>query len=235
MTDQPIIAVDYGRGLVSFTEAAVALKTQALENVALIAKVSNAEQQEIAVAGQRDLRTVIKLVEDARKACKAPIIAIGKKIDAVEDAFSAELKREEMRVAKLVGDFQQLEIAKQKAAEAARKVELDAIEAERQRKLSTASSMDEADAIQKEFNDAAAALPAVEISKAEGQIVKEEWVIDSIREFELMRARPDLVRKVEFDMVALKAALSAGKLPGVTAHKVVKSSVRAGRMEVVNV
>lgn len=59
-----------------------------------------------------------------------------------------------------------------------------------------------------------------EISKAKGQTVKKVWVIDQINDFQLMKARPDLVRKIEWDMTGLKQALedSDGKVVGVTAH-----------------
>jgi len=59
-----------------------------------------------------------------------------------------------------------------------------------------------------------------EIMRARGQTVKKVWVIDQINDFQLMKARPDLVRKVEWDMTGLKQALedSEGKVTGVTAH-----------------
>jgi hypothetical protein len=48
-----------------------------------------------------------------------------------------------------------------------------------------------------------------------------------------MRARPDLVREIKFDMVGIKEELKRGmKLPGVTAREVVKSVTRAGRKEI---
>ena len=59
-----------------------------------------------------------------------------------------------------------------------------------------------------------------EIMRARGQTVKKVWVIDQINDFQLMKARPDLVRKIEWDMTSLKQALedSDGKVAGVTAH-----------------
>jgi hypothetical protein len=60
--------------------------------------------------------------------------------------------------------------------------------------------------------------------------------IQEIREWELAKARPDLVRRIEFDLIEIKRLLNTGvKLPGVIAKPVVKSSVRAGRAEIVNV
>lgn len=70
----------------------------------------------------------------------------------------------------------------------------------------------------------------VEISRARGQMVKKVWVIDQINDFQLMKARPDLVRKVEWDLVGLKQALADGhKLPGVVAHEDIGVGNRGGR------
>lgn len=56
------------------------------------------------------------------------------------------------------------------------------------------------------------------------------------RAFALMKARPDLVRKVEFDLRSIKEELERGlKLPGVEARQVLKSGVRVGRETVINV
>ena len=45
-----------------------------------------------------------------------------------------------------------------------------------------------------------------------------------------MKARPDLVRKIEWDMVAIKQLLDQGvKLPGVTAEEDLRIGVR-GKM-----
>ena len=68
-------------------------------------------------------------------------------------------------------------------------------------------------------------------TRASGQVVRKVWVIDQINDFQLMKARPDLVRKIEWDMVNLKAALesSGGKLPGVTAHEDIKAGTRQGK------
>ena len=60
------------------------------------------------------------------------------------------------------------------------------------------------------------------------------WVIDQINDFQLMKARPDLVRKVEWDLSALKEALGeSGKLPGVIAHEDIKVDNRGGKASAV--
>ena len=63
--------------------------------------------------------------------------------------------------------------------------------------------------------------------RAKGQKLTPQWEITRINEWELARAHPELVRRIEFDMPKVKAALSLlQKLPGVEAREVVAASVR---------
>lgn len=117
---------------ISFTEAAIALKNDALEKAAMIAKVGNADEQSAAVEAQQAVAGIVSLVEKARVACKAPVLDFGRKIDAEAAKFTVEIKEEQLRLAKLVGDFVQLEQAKAAAAECARRLEEEKIEREKQ-------------------------------------------------------------------------------------------------------
>jgi hypothetical protein len=68
----------------------------------------------------------------------------------------------------------------------------------------------------------------IEVTRSAGQTTRKTWVIKQINDLQLMRVRPDLIRKVEWDMVAIKEILNAGqKLPGVIAEEDFKVSVRA--------
>jgi hypothetical protein len=251
---------------------------EALEAAAIIGRVSTPEENARAVDAQRVVVAAKGLVEKARKQLKEPVLDFGRQIDATAKQLVAPLEPEEMRLAKLLGDYQQLQEAKRKAEEAARLLEEKRIEMERQnefarlrreqqaleqklmaeaaelsrkanevknaaerakleqlaqetkrqQELAAAQSLERMEAVQEKFDAQAQALPQVEAPvRAKGQAVSEEVVIDGIREFELMRARPDLVRKVEFDLLTLKKDLAAGtKVPGVTWHKETKSRVR---------
>lgn len=225
------------RRTVSFTDDAVALRETALDAAALIGRVSNPAEQEAAVEALKVLKGVEKTIEDTREACKEPILKFGRLIDDTAKAFRSPVVNERMRVEKLLADFQQLELAKARAAEAARQRELAELDRKRQEALAQAQTHDERDAINTRADEEAkAAKPAIVPVQAKGQIVRQQWAIRSIREWELAKARPDLVRKIEFDLVAIKALLNAGeKLPGVVAEPEVTSTVRAGRAQVVNV
>ena len=64
-----------------------------------------------------------------------------------------------------------------------------------------------------------------------GQTARKVWKITQVNDFVLIKSRPDLVRKIEWDMVALKQALddNNGKLPGVTAEEDYSMGARGGR------
>lgn len=129
---QALITRDDAALSISFTEAAIALKNDALEKAALVAKVGNATEQATAVEAQQAIAGIVSLVEKARVACKAPVLDFGRKIDAEAAKFVADAKEEQLRLARLVGDFVQLEQAKAAAAERARRLEEEKIEREKQ-------------------------------------------------------------------------------------------------------
>lgn len=128
---EALIRLDWQARLAAMTEAAIALKNHALEVAALIGKVNNATTQEAAVQAQREIAEILTQAEKARKAAKEPALAFGRHIDESARAFVQELKDEQLRLAKLVGDFQQLEQAKARAAEQARLAEERQIQEER--------------------------------------------------------------------------------------------------------
>jgi hypothetical protein len=131
MSDQAVIIRDDARLAVSFSQEALALKERALEVGALIGRVTDAMEQNAAVAAQTELQKILALAEKARKAVKAPIIDYGRKIDAAAEKFTDELKAEMLRISRLVADYQQLEAARVRAAEQARLAEAAKLEAER--------------------------------------------------------------------------------------------------------
>jgi chromosome segregation ATPase len=171
-----------------FTPEAIAAKEAALGMSGIIARVSNAAEQQTAVEAQRALRAAISAAEKARKEFKEPVIEFGKQIDATAKEYKAELEEEELRVAKLVGDFQQAELAKARAAEAARVLEQQKLEAERQAEIRRVAQEEAAKlaAIQKQADEAARAVR--EASNAEARAKAEEIQRDLDRQRELAQA-----------------------------------------------
>jgi hypothetical protein len=286
MNDQALIIRDDSKRVAIFTEVALTIKANALESSALIGAVRNSGEQESAVAAQKDLRRILKDAEDARKAAKEPILEFGKAIDKAAASFVAELKDEEIRIATLVGDFQQAEIKRIQAAEAAARLEAERVENERraelmriaraeamekarldaeakaaaeaaakatseaeraraaalqadidrQRALSESKTMEAMDAANTAADQAAKDIPKVESNRVEGQSVRQPWEITVTNIWDLARAHPFCV-KIEARLKEIETLLDAGtKVAGVTAKRVVKSTVRLGpKREAINV
>lgn len=254
-------------------------KDDVLYDATLIEYVNDPETHDQAVLVQRDLRECRTRIESSRKEIKAPVIKLGKLIDAVAATEDKELEVEENRIQSLVNDFQALELAKARAAENARRLEEERLERERQaelrrlqeiedakrrviqaqesaaalaaqqarnaaeaeaaaslqreiqrqKELADAESIEKLEAIHEKFNDAAAALPRVEMHRAEGQRVVEDWEIVVTDIWALARAHPACV-KIEPRLSEIKAMLKLGqRVAGVTAKPVVKSTTTAQR------
>ena len=215
---------------VNYTEEAIALKEAALDQAANVFRVTNADEQEKAVAAQTALADLKRAVEKARKECKEPVLLFGRKIDAAAKTFTEELEDETQRVSRLIGDFQQLELAKVRAAEAARVKELQEAERAREAKLAEAKSHDEREAIQEEFCQAQQVAPEpVAPPRVKGQIVKEQWEFRVTNIALLYAKHPQCVKLVE-QRTEIRSLLESGvNVQGVEAKKVVVAGVRATR------
>lgn len=210
-------------------QSAAELKENALAAGALIARVNSPEEQAEAVEAQRAIKALIKQVEDSRVAIKAPVLELGKKIDATAKAYVEDLAKEDQRLSALCGDYQMLLLKKQRAEEKARNAELLEIERKKQEEIAKARNHEHLEAIEEKFHHQVAAVnpPLVVVSKAEGQVVKEEWEVEVVHDpYLLMRNFPNCIKPVPI-LTEIKRLLDQGvKIPGVTAKKVVKSSVR---------
>lgn len=117
---------------VTIAQEAEELKASALEKSALIAAVRNADDNTLANEALRELRSVSKAVEDARKKVKQPVLDLCRLIDAAAKDFTAELTEEESRIAKLASDWHTEQLEIQRAAERKRIEEEQRIQRERE-------------------------------------------------------------------------------------------------------
>lgn len=256
------------------------MKQDALMAGTLIEFVNDVVSNNHAVAVQSDIHAARKVLEQSRVKLKAPVIALGKLIDATAAKEDVELEKEEKRVQALINDFQALELSRAKAAENARRLEEERLERERlaeiqrmlkaeedtrrqlqereaealqavkqatnaaesaaaaemqreidrQKELATAESLEKQDAINEKFNEASAALPQVEMHRAEGQRVVEAWEVTVLDVWTLARVHPGCV-KIEPLTSEIKKLLDLGvKVHGVTAKKVVSSTTTSRKV-----
>jgi hypothetical protein len=227
MSDQAlVIRNDAVRGF-SFTPAAFELRDKALACGALVNRVANADDQKAAVAAQLEVATVLKLAESARQTAKEPVLDFGRLIDSTTKKFVVELKEEELRLARLVSDFQQLEQAKLRAAQQAENERLAKIERERAAEMAKAQSHAELDKIAEKFDQKAKDEAPIVFAPArvEGQRVKEDWNFEVTDIWTLARAHPMCV-EINPRRSEIKALLNAGhKVAGVRSWKETKASV----------
>lgn len=123
-----------------FNEPAIGeRKEMILAESALIGSVRNATTQDVAVATQVRLKTMLKEIEDARIEIKEPFLDRCRKIDATAKALALEVAAEEKRIGNLVSAYQeeQREIARRE--EVMRQHELQRIENERLERISEAN------------------------------------------------------------------------------------------------
>jgi hypothetical protein len=230
MSEAALIKRDDSKLAIAFTDEAHNMLAEAIGLAAMVAKVDSKGSQDIAVDAQKACRRVIKLVEDARKEVKAPILDFGRAIDDAAAKFVELAKKEEMRIAKLAGDYQQHLLAKARSEESAKRKELEAIERAREEQLAAAKSLQERERIHEEHSQLQQALtPPPAPPKAEGQSVEEVWCFEVENPHLLANAHPQFVT-IEPKRREITEALKGGfSVKGVKAWKEVRSRVRLGR------
>jgi hypothetical protein len=189
--------------------------------------VASAAENRLAVQAQAALQSLVSAVEKARKACKEPVLTIGRKIDQAAKDFVNDVDADLIRVSRLIGDFAQLEQARARAAEKLHKDELSRLERERAEAQAKATSHDELDQIAEDYCQKAAAIQTPpEPVRADGQRITNDWEIVVTDIHKLYRHRPYCV-KLEPLLAEIKNLLRDGTTPeGVLAKPIVKASVR---------
>lgn len=238
MSDEALIVVNNTTLTADWTAKANQLKEEALTTSAAIGKVTDAIENANAVEAQKSLHGIIKLVEEARQAAKAPVLKFGKGIDDQAKAFITELKEEEWRISRLVGDFQQLEAKKAQAARQAEQDRLNMLEKERLAAIAQAKSHEELDAIEERHDNAVrqqAPQQPITPVRANGQRVAEEIKFEVFDITQLAAKYPNCVT-ITPKAMEIKALLKAGiNLPGVRAWRETKATVSTGRQTAIDV
>jgi len=109
---------------VEFIPEAYKRRDDALVPTLAIVAVTTPKEQATAVAALRGLKAISKEVEASRKAAKAPVLDLGKRVDAIAEQFVAPVVVEEQRLTKLLTDFEVEQ--KRLRDEEARKAQADA-------------------------------------------------------------------------------------------------------------
>lgn len=200
-------------GEVSLTKEGAALIENTLATSGMIGRVAAVEENDRSVASQIDIKKLLKDMEDLRVELTKPSLEHQRKIKAVFDEAAKPLRDELSRLMKLSGDYVQLQDAKRRAEENARKEELTRLEKEREQAMSQAQSHEEREAVQAHYNDRAAVeaavVPAPVPVAAKGQQAKPDWEIEIVDIYQFCRVFPSCV-KIEPKISEIKALLRAG-------------------------
>ena len=214
---------------VQFSEEAERLKLASLEGSAWVMAVENEEQNEEATEAMKGLQSLLNTVEKSRKACKQPVLDYGRLIDSTAKDFVCDLRNELNRVASMAGDYQELQKAKLRAAEAARNEELNEIERRRQEERAQAQSDQELEDIDARSDEESRNIPVVVPKRAAGQVVQDaiEVRVDSVKR--LYESHPHCVKLTPLLFEVKELAKTGVKIDGVTITKTVKVGVRVGK------
>ena len=185
-----------------------------------VTAVTNATQQDAAVAAARDIRTWVKQVEAARVEITKPLLDAQRKIKTLADDHCAPLIEEQKRVERMVTSFQEAEARRVAAEEEARRVAFEKaekarIEAEEKARkaaeratteagLEKAIKLEEKATAAAEVANAVIAAPMPTAQRATGTTLRRvlKWEVTDINE--LVKARPDLC-KIEPKASAIQA------------------------------
>jgi len=237
VSDQSVILADQPK-LPAFqiSPAALATRDEALANSALIARVTNADQNKQAVDAQVFLKRVASSFESARKKMKEPLLEAGRQLDRTVAKELAEVEKEMGRLSVLAADFQRAEARRVREEQELQARELARIEAEKIAALANATTTEQVQKITEAAQAARLAeVKPVKPTRATGQVVKEDWEITVTNPYDLAKFHPDCV-KIEPLLTPIKQALNAGiSVKGITAMKVTKASVRAGTAPLIEV
>lgn len=176
---------------------------------------------------EREKQAELKRIADELAAKEAEARRIQEEADRkAREAAEAAAKL----AAEATNKKQREEAEKARAAAEYQKTQADAQRKQQEELLAkqAAEAAAKAGVIEEKAGDAAyvAARP-IEITTVAGQRTTSDWEITKINEWALMKGRPDLVRKIEFDMRAIKDCLKRGdKLPGVEAREVFNAGVK---------
>lgn len=91
---------------VEFVPEAYPRRDKAVAAAAGIISIVDPVEQSAAVTALRLLKSISKEVEASRKAAKAPVLDLGKRVDGIAEKFIAPVAEQESRLTKLLNDFE---------------------------------------------------------------------------------------------------------------------------------
>lgn len=216
------------------------LRDSLLAEIKGVASVADAFDADCAADVLKRAKELTRSIEASRTSVKAPVLELGRKIDALAKEITTELDAESARVSKVLGAYQLAEKQKAEAAERLARDEARRLQAEAEQKAreaaKAAASDDEALAVASEIMDTAAAkiaetkqaIVSTVAPKAANTGVREDVVYEVTDIAALYAARPELVT-LEPNGAAIRAICKANpklQLPGLRHWTEAKTFIR---------
>tara|TARA_R110002153_G_scaffold116194_2_gene259861 strand:- start:5310 stop:5978 length:669 start_codon:yes stop_codon:yes gene_type:complete len=207
---------------VDIVNEAYELRIDALIDAENVVTVNDVFEANTAATAQKALKHLLTQIEDSRKAVKAPILQIGRNIDAIAKEFVMDVVTEEERIAKLLGAYQRIERDKKVAAQREAMAAENAIMIEQAKKA--ADGGDVMQPIEQTALDKIAELRNQVADKHDavaGVKVKTTTKFEVLDAAVLLQARPDLFTP---DDRKIRAALKHTKtIPGINVWEETKA------------
>jgi hypothetical protein len=218
---------------IELSPAAFNARTLALEASGRIKAIASVADLDAAAVALTKLKALTRSVEDSRKEVKAPVLEVGRRIDAVAKDYLTPLESEAKRLSVIVGSYQEAQRRKaEKEREEAAKAQADAIAEMNAKQAVAVANGDEeaADAARAEAADkiAASQLAAInsEGPRPEGITSRTSCKFEVVDIAALHAARPELC-VITPNNAAIRAVVKTGaKIPGLRVWQEAAAIVR---------
>lgn len=224
MTQDLLTVSDVAGAEVALLPDAEQIKRALLQGSRQITKIEDAFDAECAADVLGNISRELKAMENARKTVKAPVLELGKRIDALAKEWATEIDAEKKRISRVLGDYQFAERGKKEDAEqAAREAEW---EARRKAKAALAEGdVEGAEAAADEIAKSHAIVSAA-YHQIAGTAVRKTYQFEVTDIDALFKAAPHLC-KIEPDNAAIRAAIKINQnIAGLRIWKEAKSYSR---------
>jgi hypothetical protein len=218
---------------IELSVAAFNARTLALEASGRIKAIASVADLDSAAAALTKLKALTRSVEDSRKEVKAPVLEVGRRIDAVAKDYLTPLEAEAKRLSVIVGSYQEAQRRKaEKEREEAARAQAEALAEMNAKQAEAIAQGDEeaADAARAEAADkiAASQLAAInsEGPRPEGITSRTSWKFEVVDIAALYAARPELC-VITPNNAAIRAVVKMGaKIPGLRVWQEAAAIVR---------
>jgi hypothetical protein len=207
---------------IELSPAAFNARTLALEASGRIKAIASVADLDAAASALTKLKALTRSVEDSRKEVKAPVLEVGRRIDAVAKDYLTSLELEAKRLSVIVGSYQEAQRRKaEKEREEAARVQAEALAELNVKQAEALEAGDEAaadDARAEAADKIAASQLAVidaEGPKPPGIVTRTSWKFEVVDITALHSARPELCI-IEPNNAAIRAVVkTCAQIPGV--------------------